>query len=104
MAKIPGLSDTLLGNYTLGEDWIGDTNSNGQADADELIPNARGNQTLLYKMMHYAIDTVTTGSSDIILEHFAPAYFSQEPGNPQWIQRDSDYFVPIVCVYNVIYD
>ena len=104
MAKIPGLNDTLLGNYTLGEDWIGDTNSNGQADADELIPNARGNQTLLYKMMHYAIDTVTTGSSDIILEHFAPAYFSQEPGNPQWIQRDSDYFVPIVCVYSVIYD
>jgi dolichyl-diphosphooligosaccharide--protein glycosyltransferase len=105
MAKIPGINDTLLGNYTLGQDWIGDTNENGQADADELIPNALGNQTLLYKMMHYALDTLTTGSSDIVLEHFEPAYFSQEYGNLQWIPMSSSrYFIPIVCVYKVLYD
>lgn len=104
MAKIPGLDDTLLGNYTLGEDWV-DTDENGQPSDDELVPNALGNSTVMYKMMHYAIDMLTTGTSDIILENFEAAYFSQEYGNLQWIQRsESEYFVPAVCVYNVLYD
>ncbi len=104
MAKIPGLNDTLLGNYTLGQDWIGDTNQNGQPDADELIVNEAGASTLLYKMMHYAIDVLTTGSSDIVLERFEPAYFSQQPGDQlKWIQRSNDYFTAVVCVYKVIY-
>jgi len=105
MAKIPGINDTSLGNYTLGEDWIGDTNENGQPDADELIPNALGEQTLLYKMMNYALETLTTGSSDIVFEHFEPAYFSQEYGKLQWQpMSETTYFIPIVCVYQVLYD
>jgi hypothetical protein len=56
-------------------------------------------------MMHYAIDTLVQGGSDIVLENFAPAYFSQQPGAITPIQRSqTEYFVPVVCVYEVLYD
>jgi len=107
MARIGGLDDDKYGNYTsLGMDWI-DVNDNQQYDEgeDELVANELGNSTVIYKLMHYASDTLVFGSSDIQLEHFEPAYFSQTPGEQlQWIPRSGDYFAPVVCVYKVNYD
>ncbi len=107
MAKIPGLNDTLLGNYTLGYDWVRSSDDDVNPDPEELVQNELGNSTVMYKMMHYAIDTLTTGSSDIVLENFEAAYFSETPGweNMNVIPiSDSEYFVPVVCVYEVLYD
>ncbi|PVX24486.1 MAG: hypothetical protein CW716_09865, partial [Candidatus Bathyarchaeum sp.] len=105
MAKIPGLDDMALGNYTLGYDAV-DSDENGQISTDEQIPNELGNSTVMYKMMHYAIDTLTTGTSDIVMENFEAAYFSKQAGweNLQPIDRGDDYFIPVVCVYEVLYD
>jgi len=99
MARIPGLDDTKYGNYTLGIDWI-DTNEDGQAGTDELIMNEMGNSTVLYKLMHYARDIVIQGYSEIELEHFEEAYFSQVT----WFGDSQGGFAPMVCVYKVIYD
>ncbi|MHC3128514.1 MAG: glycosyltransferase family 39 protein [Candidatus Bathyarchaeota archaeon] len=104
MARIGGLDDNKYGNYTsLGMDWV-DTNDDGQVDDDELIVNELGNSTVLYKLMHYASDTLTAGYSDIELEYFEAAYFSQDAETLQWIPRSDDYFAAAVCVYKVNYD
>ncbi len=103
MAKIGGLDDNKYGNYTLGSDWI-DTNDNGSPDTEEMIVNELGNSTVLYKMMHYTSDTLTTGSSAIELEHFKKAYFSQTKDTIKWFGDANGYFVAVVSVYEVIYD
>ena len=105
MARIGGLDDEKYGNNTLGIDWV-DTNDNGQVDDGELVANELGNSTVIYKLMHYASDTLVYGSSDIQLEHFEPAYFSQKGGQElQWYQRsEREQFAAVVCVYKVNYD
>ena len=103
MARIPGLNDTKYGDYTLGMDWI-DTNEDNQPSADELIVNELGNSTVLYKLMHYARDIVLQGYSEIQLEHFEPAYFSQQYSAVNWFQDSQGYFATMVCVYKVNYD
>jgi len=105
MARIGGLDDNKYGNSTLGVDWV-DTNDDGQPQDDELIVNERGNSTVIYKLMHYARETLVYGSSDIQLEHFEPVYFSQKSGQElQWYQRSAtEQFAAVVCVYKVNYD
>jgi dolichyl-diphosphooligosaccharide--protein glycosyltransferase len=104
MAKIGGLDDKKYGNSTLGMDWV-DTNDNGQADEGELIANELGQNTVIYKLMHYARETLVFGDSDIELEHFEPVYFSQKAGQYlQWYPRGNDNFAAVVCVYKVNYD
>jgi len=105
MARIGGLDDNKYGNFTLGTDWI-DVNDNQQYDEgeDELVANELGNSTVIYKLMHYASDTLTAGYSDIELEYFEAAYFSQDAETLQWIPRSDDYFAAAVCVYKVNYD
>jgi dolichyl-diphosphooligosaccharide--protein glycosyltransferase len=103
MARIPGLNDTLFGNYTLGTDWI-DTNGDNQVGTDELVMNEMGNSTVLYKLMHYSRDMVVQGYSEIELEHFEEAYFSQQYGAVKWFQDSQGAFAAMVCVYKVNYD
>lgn len=103
MAKIGGLDDNNYGNYTLGTDWA-DTNDDGSVDEDELIVNELGNSTVIYKLMHYARDVLTSGYSDIELEHFEKAYFSQDTETLQWYPTSEGYFAAAVCVYKVNYD
>ena len=103
MARIGGLDDSKYGNYTLGTDWI-DTNDNGQPDDDELINNELGNSTVIYKLMHYASDTLVFGTSDIELGKFEKAYFSQDTETLQWYPTSDGYFAAAVCVYEVNYD
>ena len=103
MARIPGLDDTKFGNYTLGLDWT-DTNEDGQVGDGETIVNELGNSTVLYKLMHYSREVVIQGYSEIQLEHFEDAYFSQQYGAVTWFGDSSGAFAPMVCVYKVIYD
>ncbi len=102
MARIGALNDTQYGNLTLGVDWS-DTNGDNQRSNDELIPNELGMNTTLYKLMHYARDVVSQGSSTIELEHFEgppQGYFSQKVGAVVSIGD----FAPLVAVYKVNYD
>jgi len=102
MARIGELDDDSFGNLTLGIDWV-DINGDNQRQADELVPNEKGNSTVLYKMMHYGRDVVLNGYSTISLEHFAgpiEGYFSQKTGS---VRRYGDA-IPLVCVYKIKYD
>ncbi len=106
MARIPGMNDTLFGNYTLGLDWI-DSNEDNQVGEDELVMNEMGNSTVLYKLMHYSRDIVIQGYSEITLEHFEgppQGYFSQQIGAVKWFQDSQGPFAAMVCVYKVNYD
>jgi dolichyl-diphosphooligosaccharide--protein glycosyltransferase len=101
MARIAGLNDEDYGNHTIGNDWV-DTNEDGQIGSDEIITNEKGIATVFYKLMHYARETVTSGSSDIELENFEKSYFSQEYEAMKWIPvSSSSYFTAMVCVYEI---
>ncbi len=107
MARIPGpellggLHDEDFGNYTLGVDWI-DADENGQVDEEELQPNSIGQNTVLYKLMTYGKEMTLLGSSNIQLEHFEEAYFSQPHGSPN--PAPGTKYVPLVCVYEINYE
>jgi len=102
MARIRGWDDEMFGNFTLGTDWV-DTNEDGQRGSDELMTNELGNNTVLYKLMHYARDMVTSGSSEIQLQYFEKAYFSQESETLRWFPvSENSYFAIMVCVYEVV--
>jgi asparagine N-glycosylation enzyme membrane subunit Stt3 len=104
MARIGGLDDNKYGNYTLGIDWA-DANGDGSVDEDETIVNELGNSTIIYKLMHYASDTLAYGSTNIQLEHFERAYFSQQDAETtQWYPTSDGYFAAVVCVYKINYD
>jgi dolichyl-diphosphooligosaccharide--protein glycosyltransferase len=100
MAKIPGLDAKSFGNYTLGWDWR-DANKNGYPDQGEIIPNSKGQNTTLYKLMTYGREMTIRGYSNIELKYFEKAYFSQEPGAPR--PAPGTNYVALVCVYKVNY-
>ncbi|MEM2321368.1 MAG: STT3 domain-containing protein [Candidatus Bathyarchaeia archaeon] len=101
MALIPGLNDNAFGNLTLGWDWV-DKNLNRSPDPGELVPNSLGQNTTLYKLMAYGMETTTLGYSTINLTHFKKAYFSKE--YPIESVPETGGVVPLVCIYEVIYD
>jgi len=107
MARIGGLDDKSFGNYTLGTDWTdlngnGSPYTNGVADEGELVPNGKGNSTVLYKLMRYGNEVVRYGYSTIELEHFEEAYFSETTATYQTTY--SNYgVIPLVCVYKIKY-
>ena len=108
MAKIPGLDPKDFGNYTtqwgltiLGFDWI-DVNGNKRLDGEDYIDaNEKGQNTTLYKLMWYAMETVAQGESTIELKYFEKAYFSQEYGSLH--PAPGTGYIPLVCVYKVNY-
>jgi len=109
MAKIPGpelVGDyKSFGNYTLGIDWI-DRNNNDRVEENELVTNSKGQNTVLYKLMTYGREMTIQGASTIQLEHFKEAYFSREHGSPDRMPEPAPgtSYIPLVCVYKVIYD
>jgi dolichyl-diphosphooligosaccharide--protein glycosyltransferase len=106
MAKIGGLDDDQFGNHTLGYDWF-DENGNGVDEVSEFITNERGQSTVLFKLMHYARETVHQGISAIELEHFVgppEGYFSQKTGSIISYPDSQGAFAPVVAVYKVNYD
>ncbi len=67
-----------FGNYTLGSDWIGDKNNNGQADSDEIVANPLGQNAIVYKMLQYGKSKRVTSITAPALEHFDLIYWSQK--------------------------
>jgi len=100
MARIPGLNATTFGNYTLGWDWI-DLNRNGRPESGEIVPNMKGQNTTIYKLMTYGREVTLRGYSTIQLKYFEKAYFSQEYGSIH--PAPGTQYVPLVCVYKVNY-
>jgi len=102
MARIGLLDDNSFGNLTLGIDWV-DKNEDNQRQQDELVPNEKGNSTVIYKLMQYGRDVILQGYSTIELEHFVgptEGYFSQKTGSV----RQYGNAIPLVCVYKIKYD
>ncbi len=94
---------TLFGNYTLGTSWI-DSNKDSKVDSGELKPNTRGQNTTLYKLMRYAVESWKQehglGSSTIGLLYFTPEYIAG-------LDDDGSKYggvVPLVCLYKINWD
>lgn len=100
VAPDEGAARSYFGNYTLGWNYK-DSNRNGRIESNEIFPNERGQNTVLYKLMFYGRDMTLFGYSAINLEHFEKAYFSQEEGAPKPAPGTS--IIPLVCVYQVKY-
>jgi dolichyl-diphosphooligosaccharide--protein glycosyltransferase len=100
MAKIPGLDPEPFGNYTLGYDWV-DINRDGQIESVEVMQNSKGQNTTLYKLMHYGRHMTVWQVSSIQLEYFEEAYFSRKHGSREPAPGTS--VIPLVCVYKVNY-
>jgi asparagine N-glycosylation enzyme membrane subunit Stt3 len=112
MARIGGLDDELYGNSTitpggLGVSWV-DADDDGQEGEGEQVENELGMNTVLYKLTHYARDTILYGGSDIVLEHFEglpQGYFSQQLDSLRaYSDSATTSFTAMVCVYKVNYD
>ena len=118
MARIafgPG-GDEPFGNLTLGFDYV-DVNNNHMYDRDDkIVANEKGQNTTLFKLIHYAVGTVVRGEpysymimpegkvmtiGYIHLKHFEKAYFSQEYGSIT--PASGTRYVALVCVYKVNY-
>jgi dolichyl-diphosphooligosaccharide--protein glycosyltransferase len=99
MARIPGLDDNSFGNVSLGIDWV-DKNGNNQREQDELVPNVKGQNSTLYKLMTYGKET-KLGTPElqrsVTLTHFELAYFSKG-------EAIQGQVYALVCVYEVKYD
>ncbi|MEM1550880.1 MAG: hypothetical protein QXR13_02980, partial [Candidatus Bathyarchaeia archaeon] len=68
----------------------------------ELEPNELGQNTTLYKLMMYGIEETAAGVSSIKLTHFKKAYFSRE--YPLYSVPETGGIVPLVCIYEIVYD
>jgi dolichyl-diphosphooligosaccharide--protein glycosyltransferase len=69
------MSDTAYGNSTLGTDWW-DSNEDGEATDDELIPNTTGRAAIIYKMMQLVKQDVNTSFGET-LDTNSEAQFKQ---------------------------
>jgi dolichyl-diphosphooligosaccharide--protein glycosyltransferase len=85
MARIGGLDETDYGNTTEQGRWQW---------------NAKGQETVIYRLMTYGKNITLQGTSTILLEHFEAAYFSQDPAYP----RQYGNAIPLVCVYKIKYE
>jgi dolichyl-diphosphooligosaccharide--protein glycosyltransferase len=84
MARIGGLNESNYGNFTENVwNW-----------------NDLGKSTVIYKLMQFGKEVTLQGYSEIQLEHFEAAYFSQDPA----YARQYGGVVPLVCVYKIKYD
>jgi dolichyl-diphosphooligosaccharide--protein glycosyltransferase len=105
MARIPGLDEKVFGNYTLGLDYV-DADGNKQPTfypygSDYTVANQKGQDTVLYKLMTYGREMTVKGYSNVELQYFEEAYFSQKTGSPTPAPGTS--YIPLVCVYKVNY-
>jgi dolichyl-diphosphooligosaccharide--protein glycosyltransferase len=93
--------DDSFGNFSLGTNWV-DMNGDGQRQQEEIVKNAKGQNSTIYKLMTYAKET-TLGKTPTVQfasnaegkPHFEKAYFS--PGGPY-----GPVYV-VVAVYKINY-
>jgi len=99
MAKISqpltGKDDNYFGNYSLGQDQI---RIEGQQQPN-IVPNANGQNSTLYKLMTYAKETKLGQTSTVQLTEsgrgFEPTYFSSG--------KNYGGIIVLVAVYKVVY-
>ena len=87
MARIAGLDEDDYGSVTEEGSWTW---------------NAKGQETVIYKLMQYGEEITLGGSSTIQLDHFVgppEGYFSQTAGAP----INYGGAIPLVCVYKIEY-
>jgi hypothetical protein len=108
MAKIAAsrysdyFDDNSFGNLSLGADWV-DTNGNGQRDQeDDVVPNAKGQNSTIYQLMTYAKETKLGNPPTV-------GFALNSQGNPYF---EEAYFSPsgpygnihvLVAVYKINY-
>jgi len=84
MARIGGLDETDYGNTTEQGGWQW---------------NAKGQATVIYKLMQYGKEMTIQAYSEIQFEHFEQAYLSQNPASI----RTYGGAIPLVCVFKIKY-
>jgi len=94
----------------LGYDF-NDTNTNGQIDQGELIPNAMGQNSLIYKLMTYAVQQWAiangfgTAQTPVAPQFFTPAYIAGlEVPYDQINSLQYRGLIPLVALYKINYD
>jgi dolichyl-diphosphooligosaccharide--protein glycosyltransferase len=96
MAKIAG------GTYGFSDtDFVEKDPQTGEPNWSQW--NARGQNTVIYKLMKYGEQITVQNSSTIQLEHFEKAYFSRPPSGYMDPLKTFGV-VPLVCVYKINYD
>jgi dolichyl-diphosphooligosaccharide--protein glycosyltransferase len=86
--------DKSFGNYTLGTDWM-DKNKNGKRERDELVPNAKGQNSTIYKLITFAKHEKVPSVTAPPLQHFEKAFFSEG--------RNYGGTIVLVAVYKIEY-
>jgi len=91
MARIAGLNESAFGETKTDE-------STGRIYWEW---NAKGQETIIYKLMTYGKERTLGSSPTVTLNKFVPAdsYFSQTPGSP----KAYGGAIPLVCVYKIKY-
>jgi dolichyl-diphosphooligosaccharide--protein glycosyltransferase len=103
--------DTAFGNRTLGTDWF-DSNNNGIADEGELVPNPKGQNSTIYKLMSWAKQCwcdvsgggyVYPDETGVQPEYFKEAYFAglDLTLNTAYQIGTNTWLVPLVCLYEI---
>jgi len=113
---LTGVNDTAYASGSsdlpLGTDWV-DTNGDNQKTDDELLPNAKGRSTVIYKMMLLGKKEVKTSYGDTIddtsitlfKKYFSLVYTSfTDPSRPaKEVTRHYGGAYGIVCIFEVKY-
>jgi len=74
-------ANSRFGNFTLGKDWY-DTNRDGQPTAEEIVDNALGMSTTMYKIMQYAKKQRVSTIEATPPSHLELIYWSQKDQSP----------------------
>lgn len=92
-----------FGNYTLGFDGF-DKNQNGRIDKDETIPNPKGQNSTIYKLMNYArerwLEVNTERPKSQVLQYFEEEYIA---GLYRSEGEAYNGIIPLVCLYKINY-
>ncbi|MEM2103483.1 MAG: STT3 domain-containing protein [Candidatus Bathyarchaeia archaeon] len=96
----------MFGNHTLGMHWH-DSNRDGTATSDELIPVSKGLDSTIYKLMNYAMERwvqVQKGGSapTTTLLHFTETYIAGLDSSG-YSAGANMVIVPLVCLYKIHY-
>ena len=92
-----------FGNYTLGYDGF-DKNKNGRIDNDETIPNPKGQNSTIYKLMNYArerwLEVNKERPKSQVLQYFEEEYIA---GLYRSEGEAYNGVIPLVCLYKINY-
>jgi dolichyl-diphosphooligosaccharide--protein glycosyltransferase len=92
--------DTLFGNYSIGED-----NTAAAGETANLVPNANGTASVIYKLMYYAHERVLEGySADSAATNLnMEGYFKEAAFFPSSRPSYNIGVDPIVAIYKINY-